>query len=276
MRVKWKEPFYVGIGACAHDKDSVVEVEFEHIRVDSGAHVPSQTRRRNDTARSKPYPFPSGDRRAVYATPGTLRGPTWERSGTSIIASADGRPERIPIASGKAVEPIGIGNADPPCESFQGVSPDGKRLAISCGVRPSVYIVRLDGVRPLWKRITHKIPTYFHGWSPDGKWLLYSIERKPGKRDFDRMPAAGGGKETRLTNNGTSDNPEYSPDGKFIYFNSDRGVNGTVQIWRMTAAGTNPPEQITSDGFNNWYPHVSPDGRTDSGAIVRQERERSA
>ena len=31
MRVKWNEPFYIGIGACAHDKDALVEVEFDGV-----------------------------------------------------------------------------------------------------------------------------------------------------------------------------------------------------------------------------------------------------
>ena len=48
------------------------------------------------------------------------------------------------------------------------------------------------------------------------------------------------------------------PDGSTIYFNSDR--TGVMQIWRMHADGTGQ-EQVTNDGFANWYPHVSPDGQ---------------
>jgi len=33
-----------------------------------------------------------------------------------------------------------------------------------------------------------------------------------------------------------------------------------MQIWRMRADGS-AQEQITSDEFNNWFPHISPDGR---------------
>jgi Tol biopolymer transport system component len=33
-----------------------------------------------------------------------------------------------------------------------------------------------------------------------------------------------------------------------------------MQIWRMDPDGRNP-EQITSDGYNNWFPHISPDGQ---------------
>jgi len=54
------------------------------------------------------------------------------------------------------------------------------------------------------------------------------------------------------------DGPEYTPDGKFIYFNSVR--SGTMQIWRMKPDGSGQ-EQLTNDGLNNWFPHISPDGK---------------
>ena len=50
----------------------------------------------------------------------------------------------------------------------------------------------------------------------------------------------------------------YSPDGRFIYFNSER--TGLMQIWRMKPDGSDQ-EQVTSDEYNNWFPHPSPDGR---------------
>jgi Tol biopolymer transport system component len=68
-----------------------------------------------------------------------------------------------------------------------------------------------------------------------------------------------GDNETRLTTaKGLDDGPEYSPDGKYIYFNSER--TGMMQIWRMRPDGSEQ-EQITSDDFNNWFPHISPDGK---------------
>ena len=249
MRVKWNEPFYIGIGACAHDKDALVEVAFDHLRLDAATDFKTAKFSTLETV-----PFPSGDRRALYAAPGTMRGPSWARDGASLVVSHDGRIERVPVAAGKAVEQIDMGKTPTPCDSFQGFSPDGKRLAVTCGAKPSVYSVE-PGIA---RRITHKIPTIWHGWSPDGEALLYSIERK-GKHDIARISGRGGGKEARLTNDGVSDNPEFSSDGKFIYFNSER--NCGMQVWRMPGSGAGAAEQITSDEFNNWYPHVSPDGR---------------
>src|SRR5262249_27972293 len=67
-----------------------------------------------------------------------------------------------------------------------------------------------------------------------------------------------GGEEVRLTNSsGLDDGAEFTPDGQWIYFNSNR--SGRMQIWRMRPDGSNQ-ERITHDDFNNWFPHISPDG----------------
>ena len=65
--------------------------------------------------------------------------------------------------------------------------------------------------------------------------------------------------EVRLTfAKGLDDGPEYSPDGKFIYFNSFR--DGKMEIWRMLADGSNK-EKLTNDKYSNWFPHLAPDNK---------------
>ncbi|HEX4297126.1 MAG TPA: biopolymer transporter Tol, partial [Devosia sp.] len=58
-----------------------------------------------------------------------------------------------------------------------------------------------------------------------------------------------------------NDGPEYSPDGKWIYFNSERDAKrpGHAQCYRMHADGHHI-EQLTHDERVNWFPHLSPDG----------------
>ena len=77
-------------------------------------------------------------------------------------------------------------------------------------------------------------------------------------------PPAAGGAEQRLTTKGYDDGPEYSPDGKWIYFNSNR--SGGWDIWRMPADGAGPDdakaERVTSDELEDWFPHFSPDGKS--------------
>src|SRR5262249_38227713 len=53
-----------------------------------------------------------------------------------------------------------------------------------------------------------------------------------------------------------------SPEGRWIYFNSDR--SGSWDIWRIPAEGGGPrdaqAERITGDEQEDWFPHPSPDG----------------
>jgi Tol biopolymer transport system component len=66
-------------------------------------------------------------------------------------------------------------------------------------------------------------------------------------------------KKKRLTiSDGLDDGPDYSSDGKYIYFNSYR--TGHMQIWRMQSDGTNQ-EQLTFDDNSNWFAHPSPDNK---------------
>ena len=83
-----------------------------------------------------------------------------------------------------------------------------------------------------------------------------------------------GGEETRLTTaKGLDDGPEYSPDGKYIYFNSER--TGHMQIWRMRPDGSEQEQQITDDEYNNWFPHLSPDGKWMVYSLVRKGASRA-
>jgi len=136
---------------------------------------------------------------------------------------------------------------------------DGSMLAISNHSKEDfhsrVHVVPVQGGTP--KLVTPKGPSYLHGWSPDGRFLVYCAERD-GEYDIYRIPVEGG-QETQLTTApGLNDGPEYTPDGKYIYFNSVR--SGRMQIWRMQPDGGGQ-EQMTGDGFNDWFPHISPDGK---------------
>jgi Tol biopolymer transport system component len=78
------------------------------------------------------------------------------------------------------------------------------------------------------------------------------------------VPAAGGAEERLTSDPANDDGTDYSPDGKWIYFNSERG--GGWNIWRMPADGAGPgdklAQRVTSDAGEDWFPHPSPDGKS--------------
>jgi TolB protein len=200
----------------------------------------------------------SGKRSTIYKVPYSIQAPNWTPDGKSLVFNdSKGLIYRFDLAR-LTLTPVNTGtvihNNNDHVISF-----DGKMLGLSNFVKELggsiIYTVPLEGGTP--KQITPKGPSYMHGWSPDGKSLVFCGERD-GEFDVYKVPAAGG-KEIRLTNaKGLDDGPEYTPDGQYIYFNSVR--SGLMQIWRMKPDGSGQ-EQITHDDLNNWFAHISPDGK---------------
>ncbi len=256
-RIALKEPFYVGIGVCSHDKNVVEKAVFSN--VDLKAAEPAAVAASAYTLYStlEIITVASTDRRAIYVAPERFEAPNWMPDGKTLLFNRNGRIEKIPVTGGTP-QTIDTGFATR-CNNDHGISPDGTQLVISDNSqeehRSLAYIVPIGGGTP--RRITQKSPSYWHGWSPDGKTLAFVGERN-GDFDIYAIPAAGG-EETQLTTaKGLDDGPEYSPDGKYIYFNSER--TGHMQIWRMRADGSEQ-EQITFGEENDWFPHLSPDGQ---------------
>jgi Tol biopolymer transport system component len=55
-----------------------------------------------------------------------------------------------------------------------------------------------------------------------------------------------------------ADGPDFSHDGRTVYYNSESG--GQAQIWTVGVDGTGAA-QLFSDDQVNWFPHPSPCGR---------------
>jgi TolB protein len=255
LRIPLQGPFYVGLGVCSHDKDVVEKAVFSNVALTQPAPAPAGKPVLYSTLET--IAIDSADRRVAYLAQGRFEAPNWTRDGSAFLFNSDGHIERLAIGSDKPVA-IDTGFATR-CNNDHGISPDATQLAISdnsqAGHESLVYVVPIAGGAP--RRITQKSPSYWHGWSPDGKTLAF-VGQRDGDFDVYAIPAAGG-EETRLTTaKGLDDGPEYSPDGKYIYFNSER--TGHMQIWRMKPDGSEQ-EPVFSDDLNNWFPHISPDGR---------------
>lgn len=193
----------------------------------------------------------------VYTSPDRFEAPNWTRDGANLVFDQGGKLMKIAV-SGGTPEAIPIGAAIR-CNGSHGLSPDGRLLAITCGMPDvtgaRVYVVPLEGGEP--RVVTENPSSYWHTWSPDGKTIVFT-RPDHGASNFFAIPAGGGAEMPLTSGTGVSDDPDFAPDGRFIYFNSDRA--GGMQIFRMHPDGTGV-EQITFDDRPNWSPHPSPDGK---------------
>src|SRR6267143_4089639 len=249
---------YVGLFVCAHNNTAVERASFSNVRITIPAKRDLVPYREYIGSNLEILDVATGNATIVHRYHGSFQAPNWTPDDKALIYAQEGLLYRFDLSSREAGA-INTGFATRNNNDHV-LSFDGRMLGISNHAAEDsgvsiVYTVPTTGGTP--KRITAKGPSYFHGWSPDGRWLAYTGQRN-GDYDVYKIPVDGGD-EIRLTSApGLDDGPEYTPDGAYIYFNSVR--SGRMQIWRMRPDGTRQ-EQITNDGFNNWFPHISPDGK---------------
>jgi Tol biopolymer transport system component len=260
VKFHFTEPFYVGLGALSHDAASIDRVEFSRVSLDTLGTGDVKLAR---LATLQTIQIDDQFRRAmvIRTTSAPMQSANWAPGGKSIYVHEAGRVINIPYLTpeaGGSPRVVGVG-ALRDCTGNFGVSPDGKWLAMSCadsrGAPRQIYVLPARGGAAR-KVTTGGAASYFHAWSPNAKTIAFTRGRA-GRADIFTISATGGA-ETRLTTDTVNDGPDFSPDGKFIYFDSSR--SGTTQIWRMQADGTGG-EQVTDDENANSSPHVSPDGK---------------
>jgi TolB protein len=182
FKIKFEEPFYIGLGVCSHDNNVLEKAVFSHVDISSDVKSGSGVSSLESTLET--ISIESQDRKVVYTTTNVIDGPFWSGDGEHIIFSSKGQLFSVPKGGGN----------------------------------PELYN---SGIL--------NNPDSGNGFTLD-----------------------------RMTQPGLGDNPESSPDNRYLYFDSDQ--SGANQIWRMAPDGGSR-EQITFDEYNNYYPHVSPDGK---------------
>jgi len=203
------------------------------------------------------YNIETGERKVIYSAKEHFEAPNWSRDGKFFVYNSNGKIYTLPV-TGSTPQLLNTGFAQH-CNNDHGISPDNTQLVVSHHEEKTgksiIYTLPLKGGEP--KQVTSLGPSYWHGWSPNGKTLAYCAERN-GEFDIYSISVSGG-EEKRLTDaKGLDDGPDYTADGKYIYFNSVR--TGKMKIWRMLADGRNE-EQVTFDEYNDWFAHPSPDGK---------------
>ncbi len=161
------------------------------------------------------------------------RGPSYSPDGRQIAFSVGGGGLFVMGATGESPRRLTSVGSDPAW------SPDGQRLAFGTEEVTNPYVVNSAG-RILIVDVGGGEPTpligtpansvYQPSWSPSGSRIAYWVERD-GVRDIATVAAAGG-EQVLVTDDMAVDwAPTWAPDGRYLYFASDRG--GTMGLWRI-------------------------------------------
>ena len=268
--IRLSGPYLAGLALSAHN-DAVTETaDFSHVEIAPMPPAPP-AKGYGDKVEStlEVLDMTLNNRTVIYQTSDHIEAPNWLPDGKTLLFNAGGSLYTFPVPQlGLQTGPNGPQGVPTELDTGSlhkinndhGFSPDHQWLAISdqtnADNQSRVYVLPLTGGEP--RQITAEGPSYWHGWSTDGKTLAV-IANRGGDFDIYAIPAAGG-PETRLTTTpGLDDGAEYSPDGQWIYFNSVR--SGNMKIWRMHPDGS-AAEQVTfGDDSRDWFPHLSPDGK---------------
>jgi TolB protein len=212
------------------------------------------------------YDMRDGSSHLVYTADSIWEAPNWSPDGSYLISNSGGAIYKFVLKQDGTAEPQKLAIPDEyRCNNDKAISPDGKKLAFSATLPPGrssqVFLADADGSNV--RMMVSDSPSYFHGWSPDNKTLAFVAQRnKSGQYDIYSLPAAGGGEKRLTFDVHQDDGPDYSPDGRWIYINSNR--SGKEAVWRFPADGAgrndSKAEMVVSDGLEDWFPHISPDG----------------
>ena len=264
FRIAFQAPYLVGLAVSAHDNATIETGVFENVMltVPQLAYVPDTGYAAQVESTLEVLTISNRDRRVVRQFDGKIEAPNWSRDGKSLVYNSGGKIWRIPVEGGEPV-PIDTGrfvdnNND------HGLSPDGRQLVISDQIEPDnlsrIHVVTLDGSAPVRTVVDDPAArSYWHGWSPDGATLAYVRVGLDGSYDIWAKDLAGGDPRPLVVGPGVDDGPEYSPDGRHLYFNSTR--SGAMALWRANADGSAPVQLTHDPARRDWFPHLSPDGK---------------
>ncbi|MFJ4171281.1 TolB family protein [Paenarthrobacter sp. NPDC089714] len=205
----------------------------------------------------------TGEAELLYSTDSILlEAPNWTLDGQSLILNGDGKLWRLDVASRELTHiPL---TGVPDLNNDHVLDPDGKNIFLSAN-DGHIYRAPLTGGHAT--RITGDDGSwhFLHGVSPDGKELAYvgiadGDFTQPGR--LMTIASDGGAAAGVDVGDGHCDGPEYSPDGKWLYLNTESFSTdkGHAQLARIRVDGTGF-EQLLETNTVDWFPHLSPDAQ---------------
>ncbi|MFN9376210.1 MAG: amidohydrolase, partial [Novosphingobium sp.] len=220
----------------------------------------------------KVYDALDTDVQETWAVTGVYPNMAWTPDSASLVVWAGGKLNRVDLASGKStIIPFKISDSrgviDPPRpavavapDTFEtkmprgaNVSPDGKSVVFE--TLGKLWIKPMAGGEPRRLTTDDAAMEAYPSWSADGKKLAYVRWTDAGLGEV-RTIGASGGKSTALTPAGHYARPRFSPDGKTVVFEKDRGgylssprASAEPGVYRVAATG-GAMTQITGTGGN--------------------------
>jgi Tol biopolymer transport system component len=147
-------------------------------------------------------------------------------------------------------------------ESVPSATHDGRRIIFSSdqlGTPPDIFEAPIDGGERPKLLLMRPSVQFVRDISPDDRWVLYSTTENVTKTKTDLwlFPLGGGAPHPFVETPGNDTAAVFSPDGKWIAYQSD--VGGTAQIYMKPFAGPGAARQVSTKGGRD--PYFSADGR---------------
>jgi Tol biopolymer transport system component len=193
-----------------------------------------------------------------------IEAPNWSLDGASLFLNGHGSLWRLDLRAPKS----GLVRIEfddlPELNNDHVLDPGGEHIYMSA-MDGHIYRGALGGGAVDRVSLDDGNWHFLHGVSPDGSRLAYVQLRDfadPGRlalMEPHRPPVI------LDTGPGHLDGPEWSPDGSWIYFNTESFTDepGHAQLARIPDAGGSMERLVTSDTVD-WFPHLSPDSRSAS------------
>lgn len=194
--------------------------------------------------------------------------PSFSPDGERIAFRSDRQPAGIYVmeATGENLRPVTAGGFYPSW------SPDGKELVFSAA-RHDAPSVRNTNPSKLWivnvltgaRRLLTDRDAMQPVWSPNGARIAFWFMPPGVGRSDIAIIARDGGEPLVITKDASTNwNPVWSPDGKYLYFASDR--SGNMNFWRVaideeTGKVLSEPEAIVTPSKFSSHLNFSRDGK---------------
>ena len=212
-----------------------------------------------------------GGRNATPLTPDTPSDesqPAFSPSGDRIAFRSNREPAGIYVmeATGENVRLV-VAEGHHPSWSPEGTeivySTSGRDMPTTRTTVPSaLWVVSLETGA---KRLLTQTDAIQPSWSPHGHRVAYwFMPPNVGRSDIATVPSGGGDAVVVTRDAATNWNPVWSPDGKFLYFASDR--RGNMSFWRVeideeTGEVRGEPEAVGTPSTFNRHLSFSRDGK---------------